>query len=107
MRCAGMLCLVLLAVPAAARQADGLTYFGVLDLRGRPRPQLLYEEPRRGRPEAAGPPLYLHVPRAQTRQWSRFCARYRACDRPAYFVSEEWYYGIYLGHARDMPETDG
>jgi hypothetical protein len=92
-----------LATAAAGRDA-ALDYYGVLDLGGRPPPQLLFEQPRLGRAGvAAGPPLFLHVPHDQARQWSRHCARYRACDRPAFFVSEEWYYGIYLGRARQAP----
>lgn len=100
---------VLLWLPLAAAAQEvapgpGLDYVGVLDMRGHPPPQLLYAEPRIARSGTEGnTPLYLHVPRAETRHWSRYCGHYDACGHPAYFVSEEWYYGIYLGRAKDAP----
>jgi len=36
-------------------------------------------------------PIYLHVPPAQTRDWRRHCSAYGACNRPVYFVQENWY----------------
>lgn len=86
--------------------ALALPEYGILVLDAQPAPQLVYDTPRLGRPEAAArAPLYLHVPRDHGKQWSRYCAQYQACDRPAYFVSDEWYYGTYLGHALP-PELD-
>lgn len=35
------------------------------------------------------PPMYLHVPQQEYRDWGRHCARYRACGRPVHFVRVE------------------
>ena len=32
------------------------------------------------------PPAYLYVPEEHRREWPRYCAQYRACDRPVQFV---------------------
>ncbi len=35
------------------------------------------------------PPMYLHVPQQEYRDWGRHCGRYRACGRPVHFVRVE------------------
>lgn len=92
----------------AAESEEGIEYFGVIDIAAYRHPQFVYDEPHLGLPEAAGrEPIYLHVPRAHAKQWQRFCNLYRACDRPAWFVSEEWYYGSFLGKARSAEPEPG
>ncbi len=41
-------------------------------------------------------PVYLRVPPGHAKHWSRFCGRYDACGRPAYFVQDNWYHYEYL-----------
>lgn len=36
-------------------------------------------------------PVYLHVPPGHLKNWSKHCARYDACYRPAYFVKSRDY----------------
>jgi len=98
----GVLLLLVLAAAGGSAQAED---YGVIDIGRHRHPQFIYDEPRRGRPDAQGEPVYLHVPRDHTKQWSRFCRLYRACARPAFFVSEEWYYGIFLGRAQAEAEA--
>jgi hypothetical protein len=31
-------------------------------------------------------PIYMHVPPGHYKHWDRYCARYRACGQPVYFV---------------------
>lgn len=96
---------LLLAMPAVAVAAP--ENFGVIDIAGHRHPQFIYAEPRHGSAAAAGrEPVYLHVPRDHTKQWSQYCSLYKACDRPAFFVSEEWFYGTFLGMAKDGVETE-
>ena len=45
-------------------------------------------------------PVYLRVPRNQARDWSRYCGRYQACNRPVYFVRDEWYRNVYAPRVR-------
>lgn len=90
----GLILFCAFTVPAAAD-------YGVLDMSGHRHAQFIYDQPRVARTGTEGEaPLYLHVPRDHSKQWSRYCHLYEACARPAWFVSEEWYYGVYLGRAR-------
>lgn len=94
-------CSVLLLVAGAALAGSPQERFGVIDIEGHPHPQFIHDDARRGNPAAkGGAPVFLHVPREHSRHWPRFCRLYAACERPAFFVSEEWYYGIFLGKAR-------
>jgi hypothetical protein len=44
-------------------------------------------------------PIYLHVPPPQVQDWRRYCDRYGACNRPVYFVQEDWYHNQYHGYS--------
>jgi hypothetical protein len=76
-------------------------FYGQLDIGNYGSPRLLYSQPlivvERYRNPA---PIYLRVPPAHSRQWNRYCGRYNACDRPAYFVRDEWYRAVYVPRHR-------
>ena len=49
-------------------------------------------------------PIYLHVPPGQAKNWRRHCSYYGACNRPVYFVQENWYRSHYAhDYHRDHP----
>ncbi|MDC8444758.1 MAG: hypothetical protein LV471_02375 [Nitrosomonas sp.] len=58
-----------------------------------PNPVIIYTPPN-----VVQQPLYLHVPYKHAKNWRRFCIQYRACDRPVYFVREQWYNDVYIPH---------
>jgi hypothetical protein len=67
------------------------------------RPRVVYDRPvvldRRFRNMA---PIYVRAPRDQYRDWRRHCAKYEACERPVYFVRDEWYTQIYAPRYRQL-----
>lgn len=65
-----------------------------------PAPDLIYPNPViiYTPPNVVQQPLYLHVPHKHVKNWRRFCIQYRACDRPVYFVREQWYNDVYIPH---------
>jgi hypothetical protein len=99
--------LVLTAISGAALAADvGVSVtvnqpglYGRIDIGNLPPPQLIYAEPRVIMPMppnlAPPPPIYLHVPPGHEKHWRKHCAEYHACDRPVYFVHENWYRNVY------------
>jgi len=67
-----------------------------------PQPRVIYRRPiivHRHYDEYE--PIYLRVPPGHARQWSRYCGRYDACDRPVYFVQERWYRDDYVPYYRE------
>jgi hypothetical protein len=77
-------------------------YYGRLDVGGYPHPRLVYAEPvvieRR---VIVREPVYVRVPVYQARNWTRYCGRYNACNRPTYFVQDNWYQSVYAPQYRD------
>ncbi len=67
-----------------------------------PVPELIYPNPViiYTPPNVVHQPLYLHVPHKHVKNWRRFCIQYRACDRPVYFIREQWYNDVYIPHYR-------
>ena len=58
---------------------------------GYPPPPVVYSQPILVAPRpVSAPPMYLYVPPLYQQHWARYCARYRACGRPVYFVREQW-----------------
>lgn len=57
------------------------------------RPAVVYPEPVIVAPAPYArvrSPIYLYVPPAHQRNWSRYCGLYEACGQPVYFVQENW-----------------
>jgi hypothetical protein len=83
-------------------------FYGQLDLGNFERPSVQYSRPviiRRVR-GAVLEPVYLRVPRDHAKNWRRYCDRYNACDRPVYFVRDDWYNNVYVPHYRDQRQGD-
>jgi hypothetical protein len=51
-------------------------------------------------------PIYLRVPPGHAKNWSRFCGRYDACDRPVYFVQDNWYHDEFVPAYRERHNDD-
>jgi hypothetical protein len=81
-------------------------FYGQLDIGGY-QPRVVYSRPviieRRARIAA---PIYVRVPPGQQRNWKRYCDVYRACDRPVYFVRDDWYRNEYAPRYRRQHEHD-
>jgi len=65
-----------------------------------PIPELVYPNPTiiYTPPNVVHQPIYLHAPHKHIKNWRRYCSQYRACDRPVYFVGEQWYNDVYVPH---------
>jgi hypothetical protein len=67
--------------------------YGRINIGNYPPPPLVYAQPvviMPGPVAVQRAPIYLYVPPAQQRGWSRYCGRYGACGQPVYFVQERW-----------------
>ncbi len=105
---------LLVAGTSAAYAADigvsiGLPgIYGRVDLGGVPHPQVIYNQPvviDRG-PAYVEEPVYLHVPPGRERNWRRYCRTYDACNRPVYFVRDDWYRNVYTPRYREVHAHD-
>jgi hypothetical protein len=98
-----LVALVLAACAAPAAFADpsvsvsiGINQPGVygrIDIGRYPHPAVVYAKPVVVAPAPVAvvrQPIYLYVPVAHQRSWSRYCGRYAACGQPVYFVKDEW-----------------
>jgi len=64
--------------------------YGRIDIGPQP-PPVVYAQPIIIAPvHQRREPLYLYVPPGHQKKWDKHCARYNACDRPVYFVREDW-----------------
>ncbi len=107
--------LIMLMVAAAATSALGADvgvsinigqpgFYGRIDIGNYPAPQLVYAEPiviQRIPVGVVRQPVYLRVPPAQARNWSRHCGQYGACGQPVYFVQDNWYNNVYAPRYRE------
>jgi hypothetical protein len=67
-------------------------FYGRLDPSGYPQPQVIYRQPRSvQRVPQNQPPVYMRVPRNQSRNWSKHCGQYNACGDRVLFVQDKWY----------------
>ncbi|MBA3478889.1 MAG: hypothetical protein H0T52_10900 [Lautropia sp.] len=89
--------------------------FGRIDIGRLPHPPVLYPQPVIIRPApvvVVQQPIYLHVPMRHAENWNSHCDRYRACNRPVYFVQDRWYSEVYVpayggrGHDHDDDDDD-
>ena len=73
-------------------------FYGQIDIGDYPYPppRVIYQTPMIvHRQVVPYEPIYLRVPPGHARNWARFCDRYDACDRPAYFIRDDWYHDEY------------
>lgn len=106
-----LLAALLLATAASAVSATTVNvqvtvgdpgYYGPIDVGGYPAPRLVYAQPVIIREvTVVRQPVYLRVPTSYARNWSSYCGRYSACDRPVYFVQDNWYNDVYAPQYRD------
>jgi hypothetical protein len=79
-------------------------FYGRIDIGNFPQPPIIFAQPviiqRPPQVVAVAPiaPIYLHVPPGHEKHWSKHCAQYHACDRPVYFVRDDWYNNVYVPH---------
>jgi uncharacterized protein YcfJ len=109
-RLLGALAALLVAAPAFAGDVGVSVrvgepgFYGSIDVGGLPPPRLVYTEPMIVTPAPYGAvapdPIYLRVPPGHARNWRRYCARYDACGRPVYFVTDRWYNEVYAPRYR-------
>lgn len=77
-------------------------FYGRVDIGDAPRPQLVYPEPVVIVPGPRGvEPLYMHVPPGHAKHWKKYCHQYNACNRPVYFVHDQWYNNVYVPHYQE------
>jgi hypothetical protein len=121
---AGGLAGFLVACPAFAQSGVGVSIginqpgvYGRIDIGNAPQPLLVYPQPVIIQPSPIAvqrQPIYLYVPLAHQRDWSRYCRNYGACGQPVYFVQEQWVreryhhgWGNEQHHRRQRDEGDG
>ena len=67
-------------------------YYGRLDTRNYPQPQVLYRQPIIVNQGAmVRPPIYMRVPPNHYGDWRKHCRDYDACGERVYFVKDNWY----------------
>jgi hypothetical protein len=112
-----LLLAILAALPSLAGAADvGVSinigepgFYGQINLGNAPRPEVIYPEPVFVEPVAPGirvEPLYLRVPPGHEKHWAKYCREYHACNRPVYFVREDWYQRTYPERRHERGEAE-
>jgi hypothetical protein len=75
-------------------------FYGHIDVGNFPKPELVFPRPVVIAPVpvsvAPPPPVYMHVPPGHEKNWKKYCHKYKACDRPVYFVRNQWYDNVYV-----------
>jgi hypothetical protein len=75
-------------------------FYGQIDIGNFPRPQVIYSRPvvivHPHEGMAPPPPVYIHVPPGHEKNWKKHCHKYNACNRPVYFVRNQWYNNTYV-----------
>ena len=86
--------------------------YGRIDLGRFPQPQVIVTQPViivQPRHVVQVPdPVYLWVPPGHQANWRRYCADYRACGVPVYFVQNDWYQqNVHKGEGRKHNKRRG
>ncbi len=84
-------------------------FYGQIDIGNFPQPRVIYPQPVviQPVPVAVAPePIYLHVPPGHEKNWRKHCHQYDACNRPVYFVHEDWYSKVYVPRYREEHYRD-
>lgn len=94
--------IMLFAVPSLASSVSVSVgqpgFYGSIDV-GRERPELYNNSPVIIEHErVVQAPLYVRVPEEHRRDWKRHCREYNGCNRPVYFVNDNWYNKHYSDH---------
>lgn len=81
-------------------------FYGQLDIGNFPSPTVIHTEPViiRQTPQGVNAaPVYVRVPPGHMKKWRKYCGRYNACERPVYFVQDNWYLDEYAPQYRAQP----
>ena len=82
-------------------------FYGRIDVRDFPQPQLVYAEPvviQAVPVNVRSQPIYLHVPPGHAKDWSKHCRHYNACNQRVYFVQDHWYNDVYVPRYREREQ---
>jgi hypothetical protein len=74
-------------------------FYGHIDIGNFPQPQVIYPRPiviRSVPGVVTHEPLYLRVPPGHEKKWKKHCQKYNACERPVYFIRDQWYNNVYV-----------
>jgi len=84
-------------------------FYGRVDI-GDQQPTLIYPQPviiQQSPVAVYQRPIYMRVPPGHSRDWTRYCGRYRACGQPVYFVRDrDDRYGGRRDERRDWDRHD-
>lgn len=64
-------------------------FYGRIEIGNQPPPRVIYTQPviiQQSPVAVMQRPIYLRVPPGHSRNWSKYCSRWRACGQPVYFV---------------------
>jgi len=76
-------------------------FYGHIDIGNFPQPRLVYREPLIvDHAHVVRSPVYLFVPPGHAKHWQDHCHEYQACNRPVYFVEQDWYEQVYVPEYR-------
>ncbi|MEJ6000272.1 hypothetical protein [Paucibacter soli] len=65
--------------------------YGRIEIGAQQMPRVYYPQTVVVQPAQLGyRPVYIYAPEWQVRHWPRHCHHYGACDRPVYFVRDDW-----------------
>jgi hypothetical protein len=107
---AAMATIAAISAPALAGPSVSVTigqpgFFGTIDIGGSPRPDVVYAQPvvvvHDHDDDYQQEPIYLHVPPGHEKHWKKHCGAYNACNRPVYFVKDQWYNNTYAPQYRE------
>jgi hypothetical protein len=78
-------------------------FYGQINIGDVPEPpRVIYAEPRVvERVHVVEEPVYLRVPPGHAKHWDKHCHEYHACNRPVYFVQDDWYQRVYAPHYQE------
>lgn len=113
----GALLAILLATAAGSSHAADVGvsisvgqpgFYGQIDIGGYPEPRVLYREPRIiEHVHVEERPVYMRVPPGHAKHWDKHCHDYRACNRPVYFVQDDWYEKEYAPRYQERHGKNG
>ena len=64
--------------------------YGQITIGNAPPPRVINQRPIVITQTEHREPLYLYVPPGHQKHWVKHCREYNGCDRPVYFVREDW-----------------
>lgn len=82
--------------------------YGRIEIGPHEMPRVVYPQTVVVQPAAVSyRPLYVYAPDVHVRHWHQHCHRYGACDRPVYFVRDDWVRDQYRHGRHERHEHEG